>query len=113
MRAPQTRHIPAGVRTTATTLPVRKEDFRQQESQDEEPLDKPSTTHTGGVATDLRHHTGTLRFTLNFNPAIPEYWSAFAEDTLFGAHHDAYSSRMTAFGYMNPEYEEDELEKAL
>ena len=50
---------------------------------------------------------------LNFNPAIPNYWSAFPEDTLFGAHHDAYSSRMTACGYMNPEYEEDELEKAL
>ena len=50
---------------------------------------------------------------LNFNPAIPEYWSAFPEDILFGAHHDAYSSRMTACGYMNPEYEEDELEKAL
>jgi hypothetical protein len=50
---------------------------------------------------------------LNLNPAIPEYWSAFPEDTLFGAHPDAYSSRMTACGYMNPEYEEDELEKAL
>ena len=51
---------------------------------------------------------------LNFNPAIPNYNPAFPEDTLFGAHHDAYSSsRMTACGYMNPEYEEDELEKAL
>ena len=51
---------------------------------------------------------------LNFNPAIPECWSAFPEDELFGAHHDAYSTRMTACGYMNPaEYEEDELEKAL
>ena len=50
---------------------------------------------------------------LNFNPAIHEYWSAFPEDELFGAHHDAYSTRMTACGYMNPEYEEDELEKAL
>ena len=50
---------------------------------------------------------------LNFNPSIPEYWSAFPQDALFGAHHDAYSSRMTACGYMNPEYEEDELEKAL
>jgi hypothetical protein len=50
---------------------------------------------------------------LNFNPAISEYWSAFPEDTLFGAHHDAYASRMIACGYMNPEYEEDKLEKAL
>ena len=49
---------------------------------------------------------------LNFNPAIHEYWSAFPEDELFGALHDAYSTRMTACGYMNPEYEEDELEKA-
>jgi hypothetical protein len=50
---------------------------------------------------------------LNFNPAIPEYLSAFPEDELFGAHHDTYSTRMTACGHMNPEYEEDELEKAL
>ena len=39
--------------------------------QDEEPLDNPTTTHTGGVAKDLGHQTGTLRFTPEFQPCHP------------------------------------------
>ena len=50
---------------------------------------------------------------LNFDLAIGTYWSAFAKDAIFGATHDAYSSRMTGCGYMNPEYEQEGLEKAL
>jgi len=50
---------------------------------------------------------------LNYNLTIGNYWSAFPRGRIFGATHDAYSSRMTGCGYMNPEYEQEDLEKAL
>eukprot|EP00959_Pyramimonas_sp_CCMP1952_P054873 1146813-Pyramimonas_sp.AAC.1 len=42
------------------------------------------------------------------------YWSALERDHLFGARHDAYSSTFSgASVYMNPEYEQADLLKAM
>jgi hypothetical protein len=63
----------------------------------------------------VTYDIGQERFVspLNFNPDVSEYWSAFERDKLFGAHHDAFSSKMNGCGYMNPEYEEADVEQAL
>ena len=53
------------------TLPVQEESLRQQESQNEEPLDNSTTTHTGGATKGLRHQTRTLRLTPEFQPHHP------------------------------------------
>ena len=50
---------------------------------------------------------------LNYDLHINNYWSAYKRDRLFGAHFDAFSTRFTGCAYMNPEYEEGELERAL
>eukprot|EP00976_Prorocentrum_cordatum_P081566 1184460-Prorocentrum_minimum.AAC.3 len=42
------------------------------------------------------------------------YWSAHECDQLFGARHDAYSSTFSGVSvYMNPEYEQADLLKAI
>ena len=63
---------------------------------------------------NLSHEIGWERFAspLNFNHVIPEHWYAFKRDKLFGAHHDAYSSRLNGCGYTDLEYEEADLEQA-
>ena len=50
---------------------------------------------------------------LNYDLHVNNYWSAYRRDRLFGAHFDAFSTKFTGCAYMNPEYEESELEKAL
>eukprot|EP00959_Pyramimonas_sp_CCMP1952_P266543 5572356-Pyramimonas_sp.AAC.1 len=51
---------------------------------------------------------------LNFDMDGKWYWSAHEHDQLFGARHDAYSSTFSgASVYMNPEYEQTNLLKAM
>eukprot|EP00959_Pyramimonas_sp_CCMP1952_P076469 1597928-Pyramimonas_sp.AAC.1 len=50
---------------------------------------------------------------LNYDLPLNNYWSAYKRDRLFGAHYDAFSTRFTGCAYINPEYDEDELERAL
>ena len=67
--------------------------------------------------TALRNITGLIgeRFAspLNVKADTTVYWAAFARDKVFGAMHDAYSSRMLGSLEVNPEYESEELEKAM
>mmetsp|Transcript_15620 Transcript_15620/g.37895 ORF Transcript_15620/g.37895 Transcript_15620/m.37895 type:complete len:82 (+) Transcript_15620:1178-1423(+) len=42
-----------------------------------------------------------------------EYWTAFRQDRFFGAHYDAYSVQPTCPSEPNPEYETEELYKAV
>ena len=49
---------------------------------------------------------------LNHSHTIPQYCSAYKEDTLFGARHDAYKHVWTRSGQCNPEYTYDQMFKA-
>lgn len=50
---------------------------------------------------------------LNVNPNTSHYWTMYEEDTIFGAHHDYYSHRWTGAYEANPEYEDEEMDKAV
>jgi hypothetical protein len=50
---------------------------------------------------------------LNVHPHSKAYWSMYEEDAVFGAQHDAYSHRWTGGYEANPEYEDEEMDKAV
>jgi len=50
---------------------------------------------------------------LNCDVRIPRYFSAHPRDRLFGAEVDAFSVRFSGSSYMNPEYEDVDLYRAL
>jgi ribonuclease HI len=50
---------------------------------------------------------------LNHNPDFAEYWSAHEEDQKFGARWDAYSCLWTGYSVANPEYEDEDMDKAV
>jgi ribonuclease HI len=50
---------------------------------------------------------------LNYHPDMQAYWSCHERDQLFGAQHNAYSVQWTGYSVANPEYEANQLEKAV
>ena len=48
----------------------------------------------------------------SMNPMV-DYCSAFQEDTVFGAHFDAFSYRLTGSCLANPEYEPEDMRKIV
>ena len=65
----------------------------------------------------LREHLGISmeRFAspLNHSPHIPHYCSMYEDDQVFGARHDAYGWKWQGISEANPEYEDEEMEKAV
>jgi len=65
----------------------------------------------------LQQHLGVTkeRFAspLNFNDDLPEYWSCHERDQLFGAHWNSYSCKWRGLSQANPEYEHEEMAKAV
>jgi ribonuclease HI len=50
---------------------------------------------------------------LNYNPLHKAYWTMYAEDAVFGASHDAFSTPWLGASQANPEYESADMEKAV
>ncbi len=50
---------------------------------------------------------------LNHSPHIPQYASAYAKDTEFGAIHNAYGHKWTGSGQVNPEYVDTDMHAAM
>ena len=50
---------------------------------------------------------------LNYHPGMQRYWSCFERDQIFGALHDAYSHKWTGLSVANPEYDSQEMYKAV
>ena len=50
---------------------------------------------------------------LNFNPEIPQYYSMYEQDRVFGANFNAFSSKWTGASQAKPEFEPEAMEKAL
>eukprot|EP00983_Pelagomonas_calceolata_P007187 233854-Pelagomonas_calceolata.AAC.1 len=46
---------------------------------------------------------------LDHNPQYQHYWSTDPRDTLFGAHHNSFSSRYSGFSVCHPIYEENAM----
>lgn len=62
---------------------------------------------------NLGIHKERFASPLNFNPRHSQYWSAFPEDQIFAANHDAYNYQWTGISEANPEYDAPEMEKAI
>ena len=50
---------------------------------------------------------------LNFCPTMREYYAMYDEDQVFGATHDAFSTHWSGASQSNPEYEPEDMEKAV
>ena len=59
--------------------------------------------------------TTTERFAspLNHSPELEAYFSWYEEDQLFGANHDAYSTRWTGSSQARPEFDAAGIDKAM
>ena len=65
------------------------------------------------LITGLALTTERFASPLNFNPKMQSYFSLYPEDQVFGASWDAYSCKWLGASQSNPEYEADEMEKAV
>ena len=57
----------------------------------------------------------TERFSspLNFTPTMQHYYTLYKEDGVFGANHDAFSCAWVGASQCNPEYEHEDMDKAV
>jgi hypothetical protein len=50
---------------------------------------------------------------MNYHTGYQHYWSAHEQDKVFGAIWDTYKNAWTGFSVANPEYEDDDMDKAV
>ena len=94
-----TRHLP---KTTKSGQPVRIRNHWATPPSLMEALQRCFTLDTELFASPL-----------NFHPSSTHYYSADPLDTVFGANHDAYTAPHEGSYQSNPEYEYEDLQKAI